>query len=111
MFASVAHAMGTSGAAAAEGGALMQFVPLIAMLAIFYFLLIRPQQKRAKQHKSMLESLKKGDQVLTSGGLMGRITDLDGDILTIALGSPSVNIGRSYVVSVVDMRTKTVKED
>ena len=89
----------------------MQFVPLIAMLAIFYFLLIRPQQKRAKQHKSMLESLKKGDQVLTSGGLMGRITDLDGDILTIDLGSTSVNIGRSYVVSVVDMRTKTVKED
>ena len=110
MFASVAHAMGTSGAAP-EGGALMQFVPLIAMLAIFYFLLIRPQQKRARQHKSMLESLKKGDQVLTSGGLMGRITDIDGDILTIDLGSTSVNIGRAYVVSVVDMRTKTVKED
>ena len=46
----------------------MQFVPLIAMLAIFYFLLIRPQQKRAKQHKAMLEALKKGDQVLTTGG-------------------------------------------
>mgnify|MGYP005806873993 FL=1 len=110
MFASVAHAMGTSGAAA-EGGALMQFVPLIAMLAIFYFLLIRPQQKRARQHKSMLESLKKGDQVLTSGGLMGRITDIDGDVLTVDLGSTSVNIGRAYVVSVIDPRTKTAKED
>ena len=51
MFASVAHAMGTAGAGQAGGAdALMQFVPLIAMLAIFYFLLIRPQQKRAKQH-------------------------------------------------------------
>ena len=60
MFASVAHAMGTAGAGQAGGAdALMQFVPLIAMLAIFYFLLIRPQQKRAKQHKAMLEALKK----------------------------------------------------
>ena len=68
MFASVAHAMGTAGAGQAGGAdALMQFVPLIAMLAIFYFLLIRPQQKRAKQHKAMLEALKKGDQVLTTG--------------------------------------------
>lgn len=67
MFASVAHAMGTAGAGQAGGAdALMQFVPLIAMLAIFYFLLIRPQQKRAKQHKAMLEALKKGDQVLTT---------------------------------------------
>lgn len=71
MFASVAHAMGTAGAGQAGGAdALMQFVPLIAMLAIFYFLLIRPQQKRAKQHKAMLEALKKGDQVLTTGGLV-----------------------------------------
>ena len=79
MFASVAHAMGTAGAGQAGGAdALMQFVPLIAMLAIFYFLLIRPQQKRAKQHKAMLEALKKGDQVLTTGGLVGRVVDIDG---------------------------------
>ena len=57
------------------------------MLAIFYFLLIRPQQKRAKQHKAMLEALKKGDQVLTTGGLVGRVVDIDGDILSIDLGS------------------------
>ena len=87
MFASVAHAMGTAGAGQAGGAdALMQFVPLIAMLAIFYFLLIRPQQKRAKQHKAMLEALKKGDQVLTTGGLVGRVVDIDGDILSIDLG-------------------------
>ena len=111
MFASVAHAMGTAGAGQAGGAdALMQFVPLIAMLAIFYFLLIRPQQKRAKQHKAMLEALKKGDQVLTTG-LVGRVVDIDGDILSIDLGSTTVSLGRAYVVSVMDPRSKAVKEE
>ena len=110
MFASVAHAMGTAGAGQAGGAdALMQFVPLIAMLAIFYFLLIRPQQKRAKQHKAMLEAL--GDQVLTTGGLVGRVVDIDGDILSIDLGSTTVSLGRAYVVSVMDPRSKAVKEE
>ena len=112
MFASVAHAMVTAGAGQAGGAdALMQFVPLIAMLAIFYFLLIRPQQKRAKQHKAMLEALKKGDQVLTTGGLVGRVVDIDGDILSIDLGSTTVSLGRAYVVSVMDPRSKAVKEE
>ena len=112
MFASVAPAMGTAGAGQAGGAdALMQFVPLIAMLAIFYFLLIRPQQKRAKQHKAMLEALKKGDQVLTTGGLVGRVVDIDGDILSIDLGSTTVSLGRAYVVSVMDPRSKAVKEE
>ena len=107
MFASVAHAMGTAGAGQAGGAdALMQFVPLIAMLAIFYFLLIR-----AKQHKAMLEALKKGDQVLTTGGLVGRVVDIDGDILSIDLGSTTVSLGRAYVVSVMDPRSKAVKEE
>ena len=112
MFASVAHAMGAAGAGQAGGAdALMQFVPLIAMLAIFYFLLIRPQQKRAKQHKAMLEALKKRDQVLTTGGLVGRIVDIDGDILSLDLGNTTVNLGRAYVVSQMDPRSKTIKEE
>ena len=106
MFASVAHAMGTAGAGQAGGAD-----ALIAMLAIFYFLLIRPQQKRAKQHKAMLEALKKGDQVLTTGGLVGRVVDIDGDILSIDLGSTTVSLGRAYVVSVMDPRSKAVKEE
>ena len=76
-----------------------------------YFLLIRPQQKRAKQHKAMLEALKKGDQVLTTGGLVGRVVDIDGDILSIDLGSTTVSLGRAYVVSVMDPRSKAVKEE
>ena len=89
----------------------VQFVPMILIFVVFYFLLIRPQQKRAKQHKAMLEALKKGDQVLTTGGLVGRVVDIDGDILSIDLGSTTVSLGRAYVVRVMDPRSKAVKEE
>ncbi len=113
MFVSVAHAMGTppAGAGGEPAAAFMQFVPLLLMLAIFYFLLIRPQQKRAKQHKAMLAGLKKGDQILSTGGLIGRIVDMDGDMLTIDLGETKVTIGRAYVVGLIDQSRKTVKEE
>lgn len=112
MFASVAYAMGTAGTGQAGGAdAFMQFIPLLAMLAIFYFLLIRPQQKRAKQHKAMLEALKKGDKILTTGGLIGRIIDMDGDELKVDLDNTVVTIGRSYVVTVMESRTKLAKEE
>ncbi|MDF2232613.1 preprotein translocase subunit YajC [Albimonas sp. CAU 1670] len=55
-------------------GAFGSFVPLILIFAIFYFLMIRPQQKRAKEHKAMLEALRRGDHVITAGGLMGKVT-------------------------------------
>ena len=50
-----------------------QFIPLILIFVIFYFFLIRPQQKKAKEHKNMVENLKRGDQVITSGGIVGRV--------------------------------------
>ena len=58
------------------GGAdfLTSLVPLILIFVIFYFLLIRPQQKRAKEHKQMVESLKRGDQIVTGGGILGKVT-------------------------------------
>ena len=117
MFVSIVHAMGSAGGSGAAGGpeAFMQFVPLLAMLAIFYFLLIRPQQKLAKQHKAMLDALKKGDQVLTTGGLVGRIVDMDGDILTLDLGGTTVNLARSYVVGLTESKvareSKNGKDD
>lgn len=109
MFVSVAHAMGSTGASAAGGDAFMQFVPLLLMLAIFYFLLIRPQQKRAKQHRSMLEALKKGDYVMTTGGLAGRIVDVEDDLLVLDLGETKVSVGRGFVSGMVD-RKNAVKE-
>lgn len=65
-------------AAPAQGqpDAIMSFLPLVLIFVVFYFLLIRPQTKRAKEHKKMVESLAKGDEVVTNGGLLGRITDV-----------------------------------
>jgi len=61
----------------APSNPILSFVPLIVLFALFYFFLIRPQQKRAKQQKEMVAGLKKGDHVVTNGGLMGRITAVD----------------------------------
>lgn len=76
MFDNLAFAMGGlggGGAAGAQGNPLSAFVPLILMFAIFYFLLIRPQQKKAKLHKDMLGNLKVGDAIVTNGGIYGSI--------------------------------------
>jgi len=110
MLVSIAHAMGSAGSTGSAGGdAFMQFVPLLLMLAIFYFLLIRPQQNRAKKHRAMLDALKKGDQIVTTGGIMGRIVDIDGDVLTIDLGETKVNVGRGYVAGLIEAKSKETK--
>ena len=70
----MAYAMGQGGEAGAGG--FSAFVPIILMFVIFYFLLIRPQQKKTKEHREMISSLKKGDRIITSGGLHGRITGI-----------------------------------
>ncbi|CUJ89545.1 preprotein translocase subunit YajC [Ruegeria denitrificans] len=57
-----------------EGGAFAQFLPLILIFAIMYFLLIRPQQKKMKQHQAMVEAVRRGDQVVTQGGLIGKVS-------------------------------------
>lgn len=75
--------MGGAGGQAAAGGGFGAFVPIILMFVIFYFLLIRPQQKKAKEHQGMITGLKKGDKVITSGGIHGQITSLDDATVTI----------------------------
>ncbi|MGM0563935.1 MAG: preprotein translocase subunit YajC [Pseudomonadota bacterium] len=64
------------GAAAAGQGGFIQLLPLILLFVVMYFLLIRPQQKRAKEHRQMVEALKKGDEVVTSGGILGKVTEI-----------------------------------
>lgn len=73
MFVSTAYAQT---AAPAAGGAdmIVQFLPLILIFVVFYFLLIRPQQKKMKEHKSMLEAIRRGDRVVTGGGIIGTVT-------------------------------------
>ncbi|MEX0349933.1 MAG: preprotein translocase subunit YajC [Paracoccaceae bacterium] len=62
-----------------EGGAIAQFLPLILIFAIMYFLLIRPQQKKVKEHQAMVNALRRGDQVVTQGGLIGKVTKVKDD--------------------------------
>ena len=88
----LAYAMGSGGAGGAGGSSgLSAFLPLIIIFAIFYFLLMRPQQKKAKQHKQLLADLKKGDKVVSSGGLHGVITGLANDVITMEI-SPKVRV-------------------
>lgn len=82
MMASVAWAQGGPGGGGA-GGTLMSLVPFVLIFVIFYFLLILPQQKRQKKLKAMLEALKKGDKVVTSGGIWGSVTNLGKDTVTL----------------------------
>lgn len=80
--------------------AFTQLLPFILMLVIFYFLLIRPQQKRAKERNAMLASLKKGDQVVTIGGMHGTITDLDDDTVTLKVSeNTKIKFERSAIGS------------
>lgn len=87
----VAYAMGTAGAGGQGGSGWQAFVPIILMFAIFYFLLIRPQQKKAKDHRQMLSSLKKGDHVVSSGGLHGVVTGITDDIVTMEI-APKIRV-------------------
>lgn len=83
--------MGTGGTGGGQGGGFSAFIPLILMFAIFYFLLIRPQQKKAKLHRELISSLKKGDKVVSSGGLHGVVTGLSDDVVTMEI-APKVRV-------------------
>ena len=73
------------------GSGFLSLLPLVIIFVLFYFLLIRPQQKRAKQHKEMVASVKKGDDVATNGGLVGRVVDLDDNFVTLEIAK-GVNV-------------------
>ncbi len=79
----------TAPAGAANG--LMSFLPLLIIFLVFYFLLIRPQMKRAKEHKALVSALSQGDEIITTGGLLGRITELGNDFVSVEV-SDNVNI-------------------
>jgi preprotein translocase subunit YajC len=76
MFISTAFAQ-TAGGSASGSGILVQMAPLVLIFVVFYFLLIRPQQKRMKAHKAKIDAVKKGDQVITGGGLLGKVMRVD----------------------------------
>jgi preprotein translocase subunit YajC len=100
----IAYAMGPpggqGGAGQGAGGLFGSLVPLILIFVIFYFLLIRPQQKKAKEHKAMIENLKKGDKVITSGGVFGVIEAIGTNTITVKIAeNVKVKFGKAYIAA------------
>ena len=105
MFISSAFAQ-TAPAAAATGGdmqsSLMSMLPLVLMFVVLYFVMIRPQMRKQKEHRTMIEALAKGDEIVTSGGLLGKVTKMGDSYLGLEVASGvELQVQRSAVVQVL----------
>ncbi len=101
MFPGVAYAMGGFGGGGGQGG-IGAFLPLILMFVVFYFLLIWPQQKKAKAHRQVLSNLQKGDNVVTSSGIYGTITGLTDTVVTLEIAEKvRIKVARNSVAGVM----------
>lgn len=107
-FDEIAYAMGSSGQTGGDsafGSPLsMNILLMVVIFAIFYFLIIRPQHREAKRVKGMLAALKKGDRVITVGGVYGVILDVRGDVVTLDLGDSTIEIGLKYIANIAEGR-------
>ncbi|WP_044562218.1 preprotein translocase subunit YajC [Azospirillum sp. B4] len=112
MFVSTAQAQTTGGAGPADAGTLMQLLPFAAVFLVMYFFLMRPQQKKMKEHKNMLESLRRGDKVVTGGGIIGTVVKVgDNDEVTIDAGDGvKFRVLRSTITTVL-AKTEPAKAD
>lgn len=96
---SIAHAQAAGGQ---QGGSMMSLIMMLAIFAIFYFLMIRPQQKKQKELKAMIDALQKGEEVMTAGGLIGRIQNLDEHYIELEIANNVViKMQRNSVVNVL----------
>ena len=108
---STAFAMGPTGGQAGQAGGLAGFLPIIILFAIFYFLLIRPQQKKAKEHRDMIANLKKGNRIVTSGGIYGTITSMDDTTIGLEIAEKvKIKLSRGNVAALV-ADNKPVQDD
>lgn len=106
MFVTPAYAQAAGGAGGA--GAIAQFVPLILIFVIMYFLILRPQQKRMKEQRNMIAELKRGDQVVTQGGIIGKITDVKNDEVTVEIAQGvKIRVVRATIAQVVSQPKPT----
>jgi preprotein translocase subunit YajC len=103
MFIETAYAMGAPGGGAGQdGGGMSTLIMMAVIFGIFYFIMIRPQQKKVKEHKKMVEELKKGDRVITAGGIYGTVENLSTDTLTIKIAEGvKIKITRGSIATVV----------
>jgi preprotein translocase subunit YajC len=94
------------------GGALTSFLPFILIFVLFYFLILRPQQKQSRKRADMLKSLKRGDNVITSGGIYGKIVTVADDVMTIEIAKGvNIRISRSGVAGLQAAEGSELKED
>src|SRR5256886_16999413 len=100
MWISTAYAQGTG---IFDQNAMIQFLPLILIFVVFYFLLIRPQQRKAKDHKTMLDALRRGDRVVTGGGIIGTVARVDNpeEVIVDIADGVRVRVLRSTITSVL----------
>jgi preprotein translocase subunit YajC len=97
---STAHAQSLFGGAG--GNEFLSLLPMVGIFVVFYFLLIRPQQKRAKEQKAMIEAVQKGDEVVTAGGMVGKVVKLDENYITLAVGgSIEISFQRNAVTALL----------
>jgi preprotein translocase subunit YajC len=110
----IAYAMGQAGGTAAQGGGGLLATPLfpiILMLGVMWFFLIRPQQKKQKEHQNMINNLKKGDRIITSGGLYGRITGITDSTLTLEIADKvRVKVSRGHIAGLAQTTAQTTEQ-
>lgn len=98
-------------AGGAQGGGIESILLILAMFAVLYFLMIRPQMKRAKEHRTMIDALQKGDEVITAGGILGRISKIDAQYASVAIAdNVEVQVQRHAIQTVLPKGTlKTIQ--
>jgi preprotein translocase subunit YajC len=102
----ISNAFAQAPAAGADSDGLMSFIPLVLMFAVLYFIMIRPQMKRQKETKAMLEALAVGDEVLTVGGIMGKVTAMKDVVLTVEISAGTeVQIQKGAITAVLPKGT------
>lgn len=95
------YAQDAASAGSQGGGSYMTIIMMVAIFAIFYFLLIRPQQKRQKQLQMQINQMKKGDDVITAGGIKGKVIDIDGDTVKIESSGTQFEVMKSHIGQVL----------
>ena len=102
----ISDALAEGAAAGGQDAGLLGMLPLVLIFVLFYFMLIRPQTKRAKEHKNMVAALAKGDEIVTNGGLLGKIIEVDENFLTVVIAEGvEVKLQRQAVASLMPKGT------
>lgn len=102
----ISNAFAQTAGAGSPASSLMTFLPLVLMFVVLYFIMIRPQMKRQKEHRNMLDALAKGDEVVTSGGMAGKVTKVTDTFVTVEIADGvEVNVQKSAVTTVLPKGT------